>query len=57
MFPLQKLYKFLNGFVNFVSNFLVNLFLQSSHSNNSLPFFDIEMHSREELHLVHFPLS
>ena len=57
MFLLQKLYLFLKFFVNFLSNFLVYLFLQSKHSNNSLPFFDIEMYSREELHLVYFLLS
>ena len=57
MSPLQKLYVFLNFFVNFLSNFLEYLFLQSKHSNNSLTFFDNEIYSREELHLVHFPLS
>ena len=49
MSPLQKLYVFLNLFVNFLSNFLMYLLLQSKHPNNSLPFFDIKMYSREEL--------
>ena len=57
MSPLQKLYVFLSFFVNFLSNFLVYLFLQSKHSNNGLPFFYTEMYSIEELHLVHFLLS